>query len=217
MVKCHIRECESLEDPMKSPEVMSDLSDTRREAIMRYKMEADRKRSLAAGLLIRDVLTEHGKSQKDIVISDNGRPMIEGMDFNVSHSGRYAIIATSNGRIGCDIEYVRDRNYSVAKRYFTVEELDWIEKADNKEEAFYRIWTARESYSKSTGEGIILEFDRYEIKMNARGLEPQDILGDEEANFLGSCEVVRDAVLQDCIIYQWRYDSEYIISICVQR
>ncbi len=228
MVKCHIRECESLEDPMKSPEIMSDLSDIRREAIMKYKMEADRKRSLAAGLLIRDALIEQGKSQDDIVITDKGRPTIEGMDFNVSHSGRYAVIAVSQDKVGCDIEHVKDRNYSVAKRYFTEDELAWIENANNKEEAFYRIWTARESYSKLTGEGILLEFNRYEIRPEVGALEPKGIIDEEalikegnpresthnEARYLGSCEVIREGHKQDYIIHQWLYDKEYIISIC---
>ena len=214
MVKCHIKNCDGLKDPIESPETMSDLSDIRRASIMKYKMVADRKRSLAAGLLIRDFLSEYGKSWKDIDISDKGRPMIEGMDFNISHSGSYAIIAISEKKIGCDIEHIKGRNYCVAKRYFSETETAWMEDADSKDEAFYRIWTARESYSKSTGEGILLEFDRYEIRPDSGRTEPEDVL-DKEADYLGSCEVIRDGKLQECIIFQWLYYKEYIISICV--
>lgn len=214
MVKCHIKNCDGLKDPIKSPEIMSDLSDTRRASIMKYKMVADRKRSLAAGLLIRDFLLEYDRSWKDIDISDKGRPMIEGIDFNVSHSGSYAIIAISEKKIGCDIEHIKGRDYHVAKRYFSETETAWMEEAESKDEAFYRIWTARESYSKSTGEGILLEFDRYEIRPDSGRTEPEDVL-DKEADYLGSCEVIRDGKLQECIIFQWLYDKEYIISICV--
>lgn len=217
MVKCHIRECESLEDPIESPELMSDLSDIRCKAIMKLKMVDDRKRSLAAGMLIRDVLAKHGKSQQDIVISDNGRPTVEGMDFNVSHSGSYVIIVTSDSCVGCDIEHIRNRNYSVAKRYFATEEIAWIDNANNKDEVFYRIWTARESYSKSTGEGILLDFKKYEIRPDATMDKPRGILDEEGAKYLGSCEVIREGKLQECIIYQWLYKCEYIISICVTK
>ena len=216
MLECYIRECESLDDPLESPELMSELSDIRRQAIMRYKMESDRKRSLMAGLMMRDILRIHGLDSGDVVIGENNRPSIEGIDFNISHSARYVIMAVSDSRVGCDIEHVRERNYSVAKRFFTDDENSFISSSDNKERAFYRIWTARESYSKSTGEGILLNFREYEVKLEQeeKENEPIGILKEVDANYLGSCRIIREGVLSECRIHQWLYDSEYIISIC---
>lgn len=206
-----------LDDPFEMPDNMSGLLDMRREKIMKYKMPDDRKRSLRAGLMIKDVLGEHGISQEEIKYTDNGRPFIEGLDFNVSHSGEYVMLALSSSRVGCDIERIKERNYSVARRYFSDGEKQWLEESDNKELAFYSIWTAKESYIKLTGEGILLDFTKYEVcpvKAENEKMEnslPYDILN---GKYLGAFTIKRENSLVNVIIRQWLYDDNYVVSIC---
>ena len=162
-----------------------------------------------AGLMIHDNLKAYGVNPDDIVTSDNGRLTVPGIDFNISHSGDYVIMGISDtkksdgrsARIGCDIEQIRDRNTNLAKRYFALSELEWIDKCEDKTKAFYQIWTARESYSKMTGEGILLDFKKYRVDMNDMGVSA----------------IYRDNKKQDCIINQWLLDNDYIISVCVEK
>lgn len=227
MIECYIKECMSLRDPLESPGIMSDLSDTRKEKILKYKMPADRKRGLQAGLMIHEALESKGRNDDEIIITDNGRPTIEGMDFNVSHSGDYVMLVVSDKKVGCDIERIKDRNYSVARKYFSESEKEWMAESDNMDLAFYRIWTARESYIKLTGEGILLDFSKYEVKHPSKD-EPRNSYNEKgdsvtffgipdnlvDGEFLGNFEVIREQKKQDVTINQWLYDNDYVVSVC---
>jgi len=92
----------------------------------------------------------------------NGRPYIAGakLDFNLSHSGDWALLAVSAGtRVGVDIEQVReDRDFrAIACRYFSASEAKMICDSDNEFLArarFYALWTAKEAALKAVGTGI---------------------------------------------------------------
>ncbi len=215
MIECIIGNCIDLDDPFFNREIMSRLSDARKEKILKLKQPEDRKRSLRAGLMIHENLLRYGKNLEDIVISNNGRPSIEGIDFNISHSGKYVIMAISDSGVGCDIEHIRDRNVTPAKKCFSDNELSWMNESEDATLSFYRIWTARESYIKLTGEGILLEFDRYEISFDDEMCK--DVPVNLTGSFLGSARVIRDNKTQEYIIYQWLYDEEYVVSVCMER
>ncbi len=75
-----------------------------------------------------------------------------GIYFSVSHTKDIYAVAFSNMEIGFDIEQCRRANeIRIAKRYFTQEEAEFIEKYPHR---FLEVWTAKESYVKYTGEGI---------------------------------------------------------------
>ena len=61
-----------LPDPLGVPEIMTGLPEERKEKIQRYKMAADRRRSLGAGLLLKKVLQLHGISADTITCGENG-------------------------------------------------------------------------------------------------------------------------------------------------
>lgn len=80
-----------------------------------------------------------------------------------SHSGDYFLCAVADFPVGADIqihdglpdempEDAEIRLHRIAKRYFTPGEAAFIQ-ADTGER-FFRLWTARESYVKYTGQGI---------------------------------------------------------------
>ena len=245
MLKCFINDCSQLLDPLTNPDIMDGLGAGRREKILRLKHAFDRKRSLMAGIMIRDNLTAYGVNPDNISTNNTGRPFISGgsdrnevpgIDFNISHSGDYVIMGISDvkrqdgsiARIGCDIEQIRDRNTKIAERYFDETELVWIEQADDKTRAFYQIWTARESYIKMTGEGILLDFKKYRVEMSdtplgGAGANIQQHAGIQLvsdttlATPIGVSEAYRDNRKQACTINQWLLDDDYIISICTEK
>ncbi len=215
-VECYIRECRDLVDPLEDSETFSSLSEARQEKIRKYKAVEDRKRGACAGLLIAERLKAHGHSPDEIVLDAHGRPRIDGLDFNISHAGDYVIMAVSDSSVGCDIERLRDRKSAIAKRFYSESEKEWMEGEKDRLVAFYRIWTARESYVKYTGEGISLDFQRYDVQFSKESSETLSLKGDlKDVFYLGSAKVMRDGALQDCRIHQWRYDHEYVISVCI--
>lgn len=60
----------------------------------------------------------------------------------------------SSPSIGVDIEYIREYDEMLAKRFFTSEEQDYLNYSKDKDENFTRIWTSKEAYGKFTGGGI---------------------------------------------------------------
>ena len=124
------------------------LPQQRREKIERLRFDSDKLLSLAAGLLIRWAVGD-----RPILLSENGKPYVEGGDvfFSVSHSGKLAAIAVDSERVGLDAEKLPERDFvKIANRYFLPNELSSVTGARE----FARIWTRKEAYLKLTGEGL---------------------------------------------------------------
>ena len=128
---------------------------SRRESIQKYIKTEDKARCLTAGLLLRDVCGVTDDEQ--LITGKNGKPYLKNKStfFNISHSGDYAVLAVADSEIGVDIEKVTHYSEAVAMRCFTQEERDWL-KTQPGNEAFFRLWTAKESVMKATGFGFSL-------------------------------------------------------------
>ena len=99
-----------------------------------------------------------------IRIGANGKPYIDGMYFNISHSHNMVVCAFSDTDIGIDVEKIREWRPRVAKS-FHPEERTRLEKAEDKDLEFYKIWTMKEAYLKCLGTGITknLSFNVFEM------------------------------------------------------
>ncbi len=78
--------------------------------------------------------------------------------FNISHSGEYVLCVLSKQEVGVDIQY-KSSSYQerILHRFFTEKEKELWEYCatrEEKEDFFYRLWTAKEALGKLTGEGI---------------------------------------------------------------
>jgi len=78
--------------------------------------------------------------------------------FNLSHSGEYVLCVFSKQEVGVDIQQ-KKKGYQerILQRFFTKEEQEtWqnLLTREEKDDYFYRMWTAKEAYGKLTGEGI---------------------------------------------------------------
>ena len=131
------------------------VTEKRRQRIKSYVRTEDKARCLVSGLLLRHfcgVTDEH-----QLTYGENGKPYLKdgSMYFNVSHSGDYVVLATADREIGVDIEMITPYPEAVAARCFTPAELEWM-RSERTDEAFFRLWTAKESVMKATGLGFIL-------------------------------------------------------------
>ena len=112
---------------------------------------------MAAGLLLRRSCGVTGDEQ--LIFGENGKPYLKngGLFFSISHSGDYAVLTVSGREVGADIEKIAPVSVSgaVAARCFTPDELSWM-RGQAADEAFYRLWTAKESVMKASGLGFSL-------------------------------------------------------------
>lgn len=78
------------------------------------------------------------------------------IQFSVSHSGDVWACGVSGRPLGVDVELHRESCMAerIARRFFHPEEYRYLEQLGFSTEAFFSLWTAKESYVKYTGEGI---------------------------------------------------------------
>lgn len=133
-------------------------SPQRREKVLRYRFDADRKESLCAYLLLRHALRrEYSITEAPLLAHTEGKPILAEhphIHFNLSHCRRAVACVVSDGPVGVDVQdWARDSS-RLAERICTPEEQHFISAAEHPEIAFAQIWTAKESYGKYTGRGI---------------------------------------------------------------
>jgi 4'-phosphopantetheinyl transferase len=138
----------------------------RRERVFAYLQAEDKARCLVSGLLLRKVCGVVDDNQ--LVFGKNGKPYLKdgGIYFNISHSGDYVALATSEHEVGVDIEKVNVYSDAVAIRCFSRAELEWMQK-EGCNEAFYFLWTAKESVMKACGLGLSLPPETFSVLPNA--------------------------------------------------
>jgi 4'-phosphopantetheinyl transferase len=92
------------------------------------------------------------------------------LEFNLAHSGRFAAYAFTVGcELGVDIEEVRPGRdqESIVRRFFSREECEeWLGlDLSQRDEAFFRCWTRKESYIKALGDGLSMPLDSFQVSL----------------------------------------------------
>ncbi|MGK2934652.1 MAG: 4'-phosphopantetheinyl transferase family protein [Gemmatimonadaceae bacterium] len=98
----------------------------------------------------------------------HGKPMLaspaSALEFNVSHSGDWGVIALARVPVGVDVEQVRPGRHSPAleKRFLTAGERALLRRraVPDGEAAFFVVWCRKEAYLKATGFGLAAPFSR---------------------------------------------------------
>lgn len=172
-VELYLIHTDFLDDEQVFRKKLNFVPEKRREKILSYKTREDQKRSLAAGLLLEQILNEHGFEGKQIAVGEKGKlylPGVEDFFFSLSHSGKYAACVVSDVPVGVDIQEKRNTTAKIARRFFQEEEAEQIEKqvGDKQIDLFFRYWTGKESYLKLKGEGILGGLDSFFIDLEEK-------------------------------------------------
>ena len=199
MMKLYVADITNLPDPLLCPEQLRGLPSERQQRIYNMKQEKSRKQSMGVGLLLQKVLALYHMEDSQVFAGERGKPMVDGLEFSLSHSGDLVICAVSDKPIGCDVEEIRKAPERVAERYFGHREQEYLDQFSGEEydKAFFRIWTLKESYVKMTGEGMGVPMEEYEV-----------IVDD-------CARVIRDGGVQGCYVSEVEIPG-YIISICAK-
>ncbi len=133
------------------------------------KKKEDKCRTLGGAILIAEGLSRRGIdiNSAELCFSEYGKPYLIGnkVHFNISHSGKYVVAAFSDYEVGIDIEMHRDVKMKLADRYFTPSEaryLQLLHEGKEREKAFFKLWTKKESLIKAFGEGFGIPLDSFE-------------------------------------------------------
>lgn len=135
------------------PEAEKLLPAARYEKMMRYQREEDRLRSFASSLLL-----QKAAQGRRIFYNEAGKPLAEGLSFNLSHSGDYAVLAEADSSVGVDIEKMVPMG-DWGREALTHQEYAWMLQGNDESEQqkrFYRLWTRKESLVKCEGQGFSL-------------------------------------------------------------
>jgi len=134
-------------------------------------------------------------------LSDKKKPFINNdlnLQFNISHSADWILIAVANTVIGTDIEFINDNfDYAdVLESNFSSTEIKQITE-NNSAENFFTFWTRKEAITKTTGKGL-----NENLKM---------IPATDGSYFADSGLISSTA---DLFVTSFKPDTKYAASIC---
>jgi 4'-phosphopantetheinyl transferase len=141
------------------------LSPEKKERLKRLVPERERYHLLCGDWLIRQVLSKRTGGVSGMVrygYGKFGKPFLidhPAIHFSLAHSGEFIAAAFSDTPVGIDLEEIKDDPHlaDTAKVFMSPEEYRHFTSlsGDARLQFFYRTWTAKESYLKYTGEGLV--------------------------------------------------------------
>lgn len=145
MVKATIHLLSNKQIKSNLTKIIPSIDKDRLEKANRYVKENDFLLSLGGSYLINKYT-----GPSSLKYEKNGKPYKDGIEFSLSHSKEYVILATSDTKIGIDIEKIKKVEQSLISFCFNPIESKNIK---TKEDFFSR-WVNKESLGKCIGTGL---------------------------------------------------------------
>lgn len=175
MIKVYILNTQSISDD-KILELSAQLPFGEAERIRLSAIESSKhkKESLGGLLALQRLVTKDTPDfEGEICRTTGGKPYFKdhpSLPFGISHSHGIAAAALGDSDcadIGFDLEVIDESADAqrIAERYFSSTEKRELEKNGNSAEAFFAVWTAKESYAKLDGRGLAAILSDKQAKM----------------------------------------------------
>lgn len=190
--------------------LLDKLPENMHKRALRYKFEIDAFNFVIGRLLLEKSLSDLGVPLQigEIKFHDSGKPFINNISFNISHTEGMVVCAITNQcEIGIDIEKVKPVTLSDFETWFTKSEWAEINNASSPLHKFYWYWTRKESIIKAMGVNLSylhqIEIDptRENFTENGRKWWLQDLdLTDDYSAALCSEKEALEVRTEKCII-----------------
>ncbi len=148
---------------------MKYISDERKHRIEHFAFEKDKVISLLAELIIRSesaTALDIDNTAVSFAYNPFGKPYLYNFPdyhFSVSHADDCIAFTASDQPIGIDTEKIAAYDFEIARRFFVPQEVSFIETSEDKNFAFYDIWTKKEAYLKMLGVGLSKPLQSFNI------------------------------------------------------
>lgn len=173
----HLWYCDLRKNVSRIDEYYLLLSSDEIEKAKRFKFEKDRNCYVISKAVLRSLLggyLEKDPKEVNFEYTSFHKPMSSmktPLKFNVSHSGYVAVFSfVKDVEIGVDIERIKDDFdvMDIAHRFFSISEIGALSKFSDSEKnrAFYRCWTRKESFIKAEGSGLSFPLDKFAVSIN---------------------------------------------------
>lgn len=127
------------------------------ERALRYQFSQDAYNFVLGRLMLKKALKTLNLPENrlnELICNEDGKPLIEGISFSISHSQDLVACAFSaKGNIGLDVEFPRNIKRIHFRHCFNEQEWDLIQ-ADKTMHTFYQFWTQKEAILKANGLGL---------------------------------------------------------------
>ncbi len=140
--------------------------------VQEFRRDQTRQSFILVRWLLRSLLGHYlDRSPKEIALdyNDYGKPLVQGISFNLSHTERYAIYAFARrGQIGIDIEHLRPvRDFrGMAEKIMSETELAQLFSfpPEVQVQAFFNAWTRKEAIIKAIGKGLAFPLKSFSVE-----------------------------------------------------
>jgi 4'-phosphopantetheinyl transferase len=146
------------------------LSDAERDRAQRMRLPAVRHDFVLSHYATRAILARYtatAPAALEFRLGSRGKPAAAGSaQFSLSHTSGLALIAVSAAEVGVDVEMIGKTPSAdgLISRCLTPAEQAVVARADDRNTAFLRYWTAKESYVKGLGVGLAEPLENIEVR-----------------------------------------------------
>lgn len=188
--------------------LLSQVSNNKRERLLRFYNWEDLQRGLFGELLIRKALIENMKLSNNKIyfsVNEYGKPFCGFLDdfhFNISHSGSWVVCAVDINPIGIDVEKISQIDLDISKNYFSQKEHEDLLRSNNPIEYFFTLWSLKESYIKFIGKGLSHPLDSFSMVFSSNS----------KINI-----EVDNRILENTYFKQYNIDNDYKMAVCASH
>lgn len=161
-------ETSALEDEVLYQKYYNAVCDERKKKVDFFRFSKDKRLSLAAGYLFEQGLQKFGIVNWSLRYGKFEKPYLKDPDnlfFSLSHSGTRAACVFFNKEVGIDIEQITSVETGLIRYVSTDSEYHYLMNISEqgRQDEFFRLWTAKESYMKLLGTGLLLPPEQLEV------------------------------------------------------
>ncbi len=191
-------------------ELLSEISEERRNRLKVCHHEMDKRRGMLGELLLQRAVREElgiSPAQTSFGYGEKGKPYVKGypeFHFNISHSRDIVLCAAGDTQVGADVQSLIVRPEKLVRKCLTKGEADLYHAAKNEDKSSVMtvFWCRKESYMKMTGQGLSLPMNLIEWSQN-----------NDKVTLLNESGMIEDI----CFLVEPEVGKDYKSAICMKK